>query len=139
MYVHLRFSSQLRVESLKAGLRAVIPGAITVGVVATLLQLGCNEFAVQRLKLIARQRLSGDGSIPADPQPGPTSRYSELSEHKSTSLKTRVLSLLGIRKLSEDEYLQRLKIQRDHYLLQIAKLEQQLEEEKKTDNVSDSD
>jgi len=52
------------------------------------------------------------------------------------SLKTRVLSLLGVQRLTEDEYLQRLKIQRDHYLLQIAKLEQKLEEEEKQSNIS---
>lgn len=109
---------------------------------ATLLQLGYNEFTVQRLKLIVHQRSSkdgsvpGDGSVPVDSHPRPASVFSELEQHETMSLKTRVLSLLGVQRLTEDEYLQRLKIQRDHYLLQIAKLERKLEEEEKQSNIS---
>ena len=103
---------------------------------ATLLQLGYNEFTVQRLKLIVHQRSSKDGSVPADSHPRPASVFSELEQHETMSLKTRVLSLLGVQRLTEDEYLQRLKIQRDHYLLQIAKLERRLGEEEKQSNIS---
>lgn len=103
---------------------------------ATLLQLGYNEFTVQRLKLIVHQRSSGDGSVPVDSHPRPASVLSELEQHETISLKIRVLSLLGVQRLTEDEYLQRLRIQRDHYLLQIAKLERKLEEEENQSNIS---
>lgn len=103
---------------------------------ATLLQLGYNEFTVQRLKLIVHQRSSEDASAPVRSYPRSSSASSEFEEHETMSLKTRVLSLLGVQRLTEDEYLQRLKIQRDHYLLQIAKLEQKLEEEEKQSNIS---
>ncbi|KAF9447262.1 hypothetical protein P691DRAFT_654045, partial [Macrolepiota fuliginosa MF-IS2] len=96
----------------KSGPRAVLPGAITVGTVCTLLQLGYNEFGIQRLKYVSRQHTSE-----TDPQTTPIPQ-------------TIILSLMGVRKVSEDEYLARLRLQREHYLLKIKELERKVEEEK---------
>lgn len=135
-------------RGLRSGPKAAVSGAITVGAAATLLQLGFNEFTVQRLKLISRQRSPEGGIISTTPQSGltlrsplaieqgPTPGGSPTPEQEPTSWKTKALSLLGIKKLSEDEYLQRLKLQRENHLLRIAELERKLEEEKAKDNAS---
>lgn len=117
-----------------AGPKAVLPGAITVGVIATLLQLGYNEIGVQRLKYISRQHTAEPeprsvvvASTPATYQEAPETTLIE----DPRSWKARILSLMGVRKMSEEEYLKRLKLQREHHLVRIKELEQKLEEERK--------
>ncbi|KAJ3567719.1 hypothetical protein NP233_g6179 [Leucocoprinus birnbaumii] len=122
------------VRGLRSGPKAAVSGAITVGVAATLLQLGYNEVQVQRLKMISRRRSMTPSPVSAEPQPVFTPAASEPVaplEQESTSWKAKALSILGVKRLSEDEYLERLKLQREHHLLRIAELERKLEEEER--------
>lgn len=116
-----------------AGPKAALPGAITVGAICTLLQLGYNEFGVQRLQYISRQHAPEAGShLNAIPQTGVNTKALEsASAEQPLSWKAKILSLMGVRRMSEEEYLERLKLQRDSHLMRIRELERKLEEEKK--------
>jgi hypothetical protein len=96
-----------------AGRRAVMPGALTIGAVCTLLQLGYNEFGILRLRYLSN--LNGPLSVPKESNPPVSKSSSE-----------RLMSFLGMKPVTDEEYIQKLKIKRDGYLKQIAELEQKL-------------
>jgi hypothetical protein len=87
-------------------------------VFCTLGQLIFNEFGVQRIKYISRMHLI--------PSPSPTPIASEPSK----PLFDRMIHAIGLNRLSDEEYLARLREKRATYLRRIANLEAQLEEEK---------
>jgi len=120
-------------RALKSGPRAAVPGAITVGTICTLLQLGYNEVGIQRLKFISRgQNSEAVSRSTVMPQAKIDAEASEDTAEQPSPWKEKVLSIMGVRKVSEEEYLERLKVQRKHHLIRIQQLEQKLEEERKT-------
>jgi hypothetical protein len=100
------------------GPRGILPGFTTGSLVCTILQLAYNETGVARLKYIH--------SISNVERDHDSSRQLEYKE--------RVMGLLGIQKISDEEYLKRLKRKRDIYLQQIKILEQEQEKEGRSDS-----
>ena len=116
-------------HALLAGPAAVLPGAVTAAVVCVLLQYTVNEADIARLKYISQQRLESTSQPPADPPLEHT-----LAHEPSPTLIQRIIQAVGIRKMSEDEYIERMKKTRDHHLHRIAELERQLEAERRDGN-----
>ena len=56
---------------------------------------------------------------------------STSTDSNEPSFGERMLSILGITKLEDEEYLRRLKAKRDKHLARIRELESQIEEEKR--------
>ncbi|KAF9558001.1 hypothetical protein CPC08DRAFT_667974 [Agrocybe pediades] len=102
-------------RAVRSGGQGVIPGMLVAGTACTILQYGYNEMSIARLKYLSKQR--EDISLPTVEQTGPSKPWSE-----------RLLALVGVRVLSDEEYLEKMKKKRDAYLLQIADLERKREE-----------
>lgn len=105
-----------------AGPAAVLPGAVTAGVICVLLQYAVNEADIARLRYISQQRHESTSQ--------PPSLQHTLVPEPSPTLMERIIHAVGIRKMTEDEYLERMKKTRDHHLHRIAELERQLEAER---------
>ena len=93
----------------------------TGAIICSVLQLAYNEFGVMRIKLVSRQIQE------ARTQPSPLE-----DSRQQTTIFDRFLGLIGFRKLSEEEYLQTLKKQRDEALARIAVLEREHREQEQT-------
>ncbi|KAI0780678.1 hypothetical protein BD413DRAFT_600231 [Trametes elegans] len=94
----------------------VLAGARTAGLICTFIQLGFNELGVMRIKYVSRELQKARSSPEPVPQPAP-------SDAEKYSWFDRALSLIGFRKMSDEEYLKTLKKQRDEALQRIADLE----------------
>lgn len=108
-----------------AGLKATLPGALTVGAVCTALQYGYNETTILRSwyspnpqqKLPATEKLATQITEPA---------LNQITEPPWQSL----MKLFGLVPISDEEYLDKLRRSREIYLKRITVLEKQIEEEK---------
>lgn len=76
---------------------------------------------MQRVKYVSR-RQTPDTTIPT------------VETLPSESLTQLLFKAIGFQRVAQDEYLSRLKKERDAYLVQIAKLEKQIEEEKRRES-----
>lgn len=92
----------------------MLPAALTAGVFCTALQYGYNEFRIMRIKSLANRR---------NPSPTLVQHSAEVVDERPRWLQ-RLLSA-GITKVPEEEYLERLKAQRDKILVRIKELEQE--------------
>ncbi|KAK7693775.1 hypothetical protein QCA50_003347 [Cerrena zonata] len=112
--------------------RAGIPSGMTTGaLVCTVLQLAYNELGVVRLKYVSKKLQEVEGqsqhvlpvtaSSPALPPPSEPVPWTE-----------RVFTLFGLQKVSDEEYLTRLKGERAAHLQRIAELEKEEERSKST-------
>ncbi|KAK2466706.1 hypothetical protein APHAL10511_000964 [Amanita phalloides] len=108
----------------KSGPAAVLPGAATAATICVLLQYAFNEAGIARLRYASRHYAS-----PAEPPLHHGLDY-ERSE-PSPTLAQRMLNVIGVRKMADDEYLNQMKKTRDHHLRRMAQLEMQLEAERK--------
>lgn len=110
------------------GTRGTFTGMFFGSVVGTLGQVLYNEIGVQRIKFISRRY-----SIPSQL---PTPTVSGLAEPPMPKqpLFDRMIHAIGINKLSDEEYLAQMREERAAYLRRIAKLEEQLEEDKNSKN-----
>ncbi|KAF9469369.1 hypothetical protein BDZ94DRAFT_1182175 [Collybia nuda] len=109
----------------KSGPKAILPGALTAGAICTLLQMAYNELGVTRLKYISRLNKEDPISkidVPSISTPIPQGGAKSFSE--------KVLTLVGLQPISDDEHLAKMKIKRETYLKRIAELEAQLEVER---------
>jgi len=88
----------------------------------TLGQALYNEFGVQRIKFISRRY-----PIPSQPSTPIALEPSEPPAPKRPLLE-RMISAIGLNKLSDEEYLAQMREERAVYLRRIAELEAQLEE-----------
>ncbi|KAI0797594.1 hypothetical protein C8Q75DRAFT_9599 [Abortiporus biennis] len=104
----------------KRGPRGILPGMVTASIVCTLLQLGYNEIGVARIRYVSRQLQASSQKLQIQPNSN-----EPLEPPKSIS--DRVAGWLGISKVSDEEYLRRLKRQRENYLVRIAELEKEKE------------
>jgi hypothetical protein len=115
----------------QAGARAILPGASTAAVACVLLQLAFNELAVARVKYVSRSlHPSSQHTIQTSLNPRPQLNTGPPLEPAIPFLK-RVLTGLGLREVSDEEYLATMKKRRDVYVKQIRKLERQIDEERK--------
>ena len=96
-------------ECISGGRVGILPGALTASLVCSILQLGYNELRVWRVHYVSRQH----GEAALDSKPSTPSR----------PLRERLLLLLGIHRMSTEEYLMKLKKQREEALRRIAELE----------------
>ncbi|KAJ7709751.1 hypothetical protein B0H17DRAFT_236697 [Mycena rosella] len=100
-------------RGIKSGRQAVAPGAVTAGIACVLLQAAYNELAIQRIKYIGKVSQHPTIAVPVE---GP-------------SLKTRILGAFGLKELSDEELLGKLRREREKHLRKIQELE--LEEDGK--------
>lgn len=107
------------------GARGTLRGIIFGSVFCTLGQFLYNEFGVQRLKFISRRY-----HVPSSrPPPSTVSEPSELPEPKRPVF-DRLIHAVGLKKLSDEEYLAQMREERAAYIRRIAELEAQLEADK---------
>ena len=88
----------------------MLPGLITGSIVCSLLQFGYNELGIARIKYLARNKPEAEAE--------PTRRRT-LGEVTQDFLEWSGL----VRRISDEEYLRRLKRQREDILVRIAELE----------------
>lgn len=99
-----------------------------------MLQLMYNELGIARIQYVSRKLQPPPQpptpSTPAVHQPIPTPSQEEEDEPK-LPLSERLFTALGWHKVSDGEYLEKLKLKREMYLHRIAELEKEREEEAK--------
>ncbi|KAH9930712.1 uncharacterized protein B0H18DRAFT_133181 [Fomitopsis serialis] len=110
----------------KRGRAGIMPGVLTAGLACTLFQLLYNELDIARIKYVSRKL-----QTPQEPT-------SALSQHASSipqpdieppqTVAQRIFSALGWHKVSDEEYLAKLKFKREMYLQRIAELEKEKQE-----------
>lgn len=104
-----------------------MPGAMTGGILCSLLQLAFNELRVWRVRYVFRER--GDQSVDALPTfasqaSSPKTRSAESEADKQPAWE-RFLFLVGMHKMTEEEHIKTLQDQRDAVLRRIAMLEEE--------------
>lgn len=109
----------------------VLAGARTAGLVCALVQLGYNELGVTRIKFVTRK-------IEEAAMPAPAPAIPEATETPKMTFFDHALSLIGFRKLSEEEYVKVLKKQRDEALERIAILERERAEEQARESTTEA-
>ncbi|OCH93409.1 hypothetical protein OBBRIDRAFT_725005, partial [Obba rivulosa] len=94
------------------GRKTVVPGMLTVSVVCTVLQLAYNEFNIARIKYVSRktEKVQASNSGGSEGQPQKT-------------FTNRAMGWLGLRPMSDEEYIAVLERQRNGYLHRIEELE----------------
>ncbi len=107
------------------GTRGAFTGMVFGSVFCTLGQVLYNEISVQRIKFISRRH-----PIPSQPPTPPTVSGPAEPPVPKKRLLDRMIRFIGINKLSDEEYLAKMREERAAYLRRIAKLEAQLEEDK---------
>ncbi|KAH8106794.1 hypothetical protein BXZ70DRAFT_915116 [Cristinia sonorae] len=126
----------------KRGRAGIVPGAITASLVCTFLQLAVNELGITRLKFIQEQlqksQAEGDQvvqSLPTAQQsqspiavPQNTIQIAPAAPAMPTS--ERIFGWFGFQKVSDEDYLRRLKAERETHLKRIAELEREQAEGK---------
>ena len=116
------------------GRRGLAPGLTTGALVCTLLQWCFNEFDIFRIRYVSETSVASaqqtkHGSVdasensPAEPSTHTAMQPIPAETPVSRSLMDHILSMFGQR-LSDEEHLERLKMERDSYLRRIAKLEE---------------
>lgn len=113
-----------------------MPGVVTAGLVCTMLQFAYNELGIARIKYVSRklqpppQPPASSTSTSAVPQPAPPAP-SQADDEPKPSLSERVFTALGWHKVSDEQYLEKLRLKREMYLHRIAELEKEVAEEAK--------
>ncbi|KAG9318539.1 hypothetical protein JVU11DRAFT_630 [Chiua virens] len=114
----------------KRGRSGLVPGLVTGTLMCTLLQWSFNEFNICRIRYVSANSISllqraietsNDAGESSAAELSPTTTPVELPTSQSPL--DRILSMFGQR-VSDEKYLERLKMQRDSYLRQIAELEE---------------
>lgn len=103
------------------GYRRALPGAVTSTLFCSALQLIGNEVGVQRVKYISRRQ-------------APNQIASAVETPPSESWMQLIFRSIGFQRVAQDEYLSRLKRERDAYLARITELEKRIEEEKRKES-----
>lgn len=136
METYAGFSHLLFIFSLctLGGRRGLVPGLTTGAIMCTLLQWGFNEFNILRIRYVyansvvpsqptIRESIDAVQSALAEPSTSATIQPASVESAIPRSLMDRILSIFGQR-VSNEEYLERLKVERDSYLRRIAELEE---------------
>jgi hypothetical protein len=117
------------------GRSGTVPGLVTGAVMCGLLQWAFNEFDIQRITYISRAAHPRPvPSIPAAPtlpiETRPPS-FPVAASESPRSLTDQFFSMFG-HKISDEEYLDRIKAQRDNHLRRIEQLERERDEKRET-------
>ncbi|KAF5389884.1 hypothetical protein D9757_003630 [Collybiopsis confluens] len=107
--------------------RGILPGAISAGVLCTLLQYMYNESKIIRLEYLVYKRQTSQQA----PSGSTSSPVSQSSDAKPWA--QRLLSTIGITSLSDEEYLASLKKQRDTHMKRITEIEHEMAHQEKTE------
>lgn len=102
---------------LAGGMRGALPGFVMGALGCTIGQLVVNELEVTRLKFVSR-KLKASSSTP----PVPVQTKSAEPQHVPPFL-DRIASLFGLQRMSNEEYIAKLRKERDAALKRIAVLE----------------
>lgn len=102
----------------RRGLSGLVPGFFTMGLACTLVQVAWNELQVTRIKIVSRAQ-------------GVENPFGQVSPKDERSTSEKLLDNLGrvfpIKRLSDEEYLKRLRAQRERVLKRIKELEDKAE------------
>ncbi|KAI9446499.1 hypothetical protein H4582DRAFT_569999 [Lactarius indigo] len=109
----------------RRGTRGALPGMIFGSVFCAVGQLLYNELGVQRVKFVSR---TSPTASPRPPLPSPSS-VTELPVLKEP-LFDRMIHAIGLKRVSDEEYLAQMRAERTAYLQRIAELETNLQAEK---------
>lgn len=117
------------------GRSGTVPGLVTGVVMCGLLQWAFNEFDIARITYISR--VAHPPPVPAMPaaptrliEVSPPS-FPDTAPEPPKSLTDRIFSMFG-HKISDEEYLNRIKAQRDGHLRRIEELERERNEKRET-------
>lgn len=103
------------------GIRGALPGFVMGALGCTIAQLAVNELEVTRLKFVSQK-------LRASPQPAPV--QTKPTEPQSVPpFLDKVASLFGLQRMSNEEYLTKLRKERDAALKRIAVLENEEREQ----------
>ncbi|KAI0691039.1 hypothetical protein BC835DRAFT_1279928, partial [Cytidiella melzeri] len=122
--------------SFRRGSKGIIPGATTAGLVCTLLQLIYNESTVLRVKYVSQKLAETRPSPVYTPGPAhtssPTATVADVSNHREPpkAFSERFFDFLGMPKMSDEEFLEKLRVKRDSYMRRIVELEAEREKER---------
>ena len=94
-----------------------MPGVVTASVLCSLLQLGYNELGVMRIKYVSRKIDEARQPIAAK------SEVMTMPPEPSKPILQRVFEWMGMPKISDEEYLQKLYAKRADVLRRIAQIE----------------
>ncbi|KAF5373728.1 hypothetical protein D9758_000727 [Tetrapyrgos nigripes] len=118
------------IRGLAAGPRAILPGGFTAGVLCSVLQYMYNELKVARLIYLSHE-LKNSPSRPTsnttDSQPRTVVVHNGLPSPASPgkTWTSTLLEYIGVKSISDEEYLKVLKSQRDGHLKRIVELEKE--------------
>ena len=120
------------------GRQGTVPGLCTGAFVCMLLQWTYNELGILRVKFVSRSRHiqvapSYEAQLRSTSPPA-----SDLPGH-SKPWSHNIFDSLGFRRISDDEYLAKMKATRDVYLRQIEVLEREPEEKRRMDSKESRD
>ncbi|KAI0345345.1 hypothetical protein BDW22DRAFT_1354257 [Trametopsis cervina] len=120
-------------SALAHGAAGVIPGVSTGAIVCSLLQLAYNEVGVRRIQYVSRKlaerNITPEVAIVSETNSQKT--YTVLPPPEpSRPFWERFCEYIGLAKVSDEEYLEKLKAKRASYLQQIAEIEAEREKKK---------
>uniref|UniRef100_A0A0W0F855 Uncharacterized protein n=1 Tax=Moniliophthora roreri TaxID=221103 RepID=A0A0W0F855_MONRR len=127
VYTVSLFDSLKLTTSRLAGPRTALSGATAASVICTTLQYIVNELKVVRLQYLA-EKAKHHERLGIQPSPSPPEPWTKS-----------ILKFIGITPLSNEEYLKKLRLQRDIHLKRIVELETQLEKEREEQASRDAD
>jgi len=118
---------------LSGGRPGLVPGLCTGAFICTLLQWTYNELGIARVKFVYRSQVAlAPPNLQRPSSPPLTSDNRPTEPPRPLSYK--ILSFLGFQRISDEEYLTKMKATRDHYLRQIEVLEREAEEKSREDS-----
>jgi len=103
-----------------------VPGITTGALACAFLQMAYNEIGVARVKYISQ---SLKDSMPTSRRDLHPYTFDHQPTELPQSILERVMTFLGLRKLSDEEYIKTLKKSRDGYMKQIRRLERETKQE----------
>ncbi|KZT09650.1 uncharacterized protein LAESUDRAFT_646500, partial [Laetiporus sulphureus 93-53] len=115
----------------RRGRTGIVPGITTGGIVCAIIQFAFNEVGVARVKYISK-KLRAQQEPTRAPIASSSSPSGSVDASPWTARLDRLLTLFGFTRMSDEEYVTKLKAKRASYLEQIADLEKQVEEENKS-------
>ena len=119
------FAARHRTDVLfQGGTRGALTGMLSGSVFCAVGQLLYNELGVQRVKFVSRARPSASPQSPLS-----ASGITEPLAPNET-LFDRIIHAIGVKRLSDEEYLTRMREERAAYLQRIAELEAKLQADK---------
>ena len=112
-----------------AGRSAILSGSLFGGALCVFLQYAFNEANITRLRFISERQATNGNAVVREPSVRSKYQTSE-STHPEPGPWASLLQLVGLKSISDEEFLERLKRRREVFQGRIAELEKQAEEER---------